>query len=88
MFIEADKEIQHAQQTILRRYPKWVLSVRSSRWADPWVLATAQVKELVVVHYETRSGSPDHPSIHRVCNDLGLQQKPFIEMVRDESWIF
>lgn len=88
VFIEADKEIQLAQKAILDRYPKWTFTVRSSRWADPWVVATAQVKDLIVVHYESRTGSPDHPSIWRACDDLGLKQMPFIDLLRKEGWTF
>ena len=88
LFIEADEQIQLAQQEIVRRYPKWPFIVRSSQWADPWVIATAQVKDLIVVHYETRPGSSDHPSIRRVCDDLKLPQLSFVELLRREGWTF
>ncbi len=57
-------------------------------FADPWVVGLAMARGLTVVTGETRPGSPDSPTIPRVCNHFGVPFMDTFDFMRRERWTF
>lgn len=72
----------------LARWPRLVDSKKGRSGADPFVIALAEQRGLVVVTGETASGSLDKPRIPDICDYLGIRRTNFLGMVREQGWRF
>jgi hypothetical protein len=93
LFISLDSSIQSAVASILSHpeHRKLInLKTPSKTSADPWVIATAQVKSCPLVSTETllASPSPYKTKIPNVCQDLGVTHLSLLEFIRQENWKF
>ena len=86
-FIQVDETLQYAIRQILRDFPR-LLDNRSNRsGADPFVIALAQVYNLTVVTYESRTNSLQRPNIPDVCDTLNVRCIDVLELVRERGWV-
>jgi hypothetical protein len=85
--VHYEEDIQVQGKTLLRSYPRLVMEKRQSFSADPFVIATAQVKGCIVVTEEGFTGSMNRPNIPDVCRAENQLCIRLIEMVRAEAWI-
>jgi hypothetical protein len=88
MFIPLNNDIQSATKTILIKYPKLVDSRTGKSFADPFVIATAQVIGATVITGESHEGSSKRPKIPNVCLDLNIPCKNIVQMIDAERWRF
>ena len=88
MFIPLGDDIQSATQLILAEFPKLVDSRTGKSFADPFVIATAQVTGATVVTGERHEGSPTRPKIPNVCSDLGIPWMGTVQLIEAEGWRF
>lgn len=92
MFVPLDANIQSALAGILSHpeHRKLVKPNAIKTDADPFVIATAQVKGCTVVSNEKfRTGpSPTKNWIPNVCRDLGIRHLSFLELMRELGWIY
>jgi hypothetical protein len=77
--------IWHPAQTILQRFNP-ALRQRGIGGADPFVIAAAQARSLLVVTGE--KGSSGRPKIPDVCDSLNIQHLSFLRMLQREGWRF
>jgi hypothetical protein len=63
--------------------------------ADPFVIATAQVKKLTVVSDETRYVQPQDIittnkkiSIRNVCENMNIRHLTLLELIKEQKWRF
>ncbi len=56
--------------------------------ADPFVIAVAQVHRCTVVSGEILSNSQTKIKIPNVCSDLGIRHINFLQLIREQGWIF
>ncbi len=93
MFLPLDADIQIAVSSILA-HPEHSKLIHPHSYsqtdADPFVIATAQVKGCAVISNEKLmlSPSPTKTKIPNVCQDLGIKHLSFLEFVRAEGWIY
>ena len=64
---------------------RWVLA--NAGGADPFVIALARTRSLVVVSEEKKQ-SLKNPKIPDVCDSLGVQCLGVVGMMRQEGWRF
>jgi hypothetical protein len=90
MFVPLTLEIQTAVANILAVHPQWVPADRSRNMADPFVVAVAMANDCTVVSGELWSNSPrpDRVKIPNVCNSFGIQHIQFLDMMREQGWVF
>jgi len=92
MFVPLDADIQVALASILSHpeHCKLVKTKAIKTDADPFVIATAQVKGCAVVSNEKLllDFSPTKTRIPNVCRDLGVRHLSFLEFIREQSWIY
>jgi Domain of unknown function (DUF4411) len=69
-------------------FPLFVAGDTDRNFADPWVIALAMANDLTVVTQERRPGSPDSPTIPRVCDHFNLPYINTFEFMRREGWTF
>lgn len=79
--------IQQEAKTILERYLLLVKQTKSRFAADPFVIATAKVKGLVVLTEEAPSNSGNRPKIPDVCRELSIECVNLIALIRRENWV-
>jgi hypothetical protein len=89
LFIEVDETIQLEVKAILKSHPGLIHARgRGHSGADPFVIALAKLHLATVVTEEGRSGSPKHPKIPDVCDELGVPCIRLTDLIIDEDWIF
>lgn len=92
MFVPLDAAIQLALSSILSHpeHSKLVKPNAIETDADPFVIATAQVKNSTVISSEKFQFdySPRRTKIPNVCRDLGVRHLSFLEFIREQGWIY
>jgi hypothetical protein len=56
--------------------------------ADPWAVGLPMARDLTVVTQESRSGSPQSPTIPRVCRHFDVPFVNTFEFMRQQGWTF
>jgi hypothetical protein len=79
-----DDAILLAVKQILARFPRLVAEKKQRFAADPFVIALAQHRGLVIVTQEGRTGSLTRPNIPDVCTEIGVRCVPLLHMMREE----
>jgi hypothetical protein len=93
-FIPPDSDIQAAVSTILANpeHAKLLYTQTATNQvvADPFVIATAQVRGCAVISGEVlmTSPSPTKNKIPNVCADLGIDHISFLEFIQRQSLVY
>ncbi len=87
VFIALDEPIQRATSAVLRDHPRLMKATKNRNGADPFVIATAQVRGLTVVT-EERGGSEAKPKIPSVCAALNVRCTSVLAFIREQGWSF
>lgn len=72
LLVMLEDDIQIAVIDVLSEFPKLVDQRPSKNLADPFVIALAKARKLVVVSGE-QGGTRDRPKIPNVCNHFGIR---------------
>lgn len=88
LVVPTDLAIVQEVQTILAAYPKLVKSIKGRNRADAFVIATARLKNAVVVTGEGANGTEDKPKIPYICQRLGVPCMGFLDLIKREGWRF
>lgn len=87
LFIPLDEAIQRATSEVLARHPLLMKATKNRNGADPFVIATAQVRGLTVVT-EEQGGTEAKPKIPSVCAALRVPCVNVLSFIRDHGWSF
>ncbi|MBI1263320.1 MAG: DUF4411 family protein [Alphaproteobacteria bacterium] len=87
MFVDFKEGVQLAVRDILAQFPRLVGERKHRTSADPFVIATAQLRGLVVVTEEKPTASLNRPNIPDVCAELDVKCINLIELIRAEKWV-
>jgi hypothetical protein len=87
LFVALDNAIQVATSEILAAHPMLMKATKNRNGADPFVIATARVRDLIVVT-EERGGTDQKPKIPSVCRALGVPCIDVLRFIRDQGWSF
>lgn len=89
-FIELSDSVQKAVTEMLRNpnYQRLVEDRKGTYGADPFVIALAKVKGLIVVTGEKATKNIAKPKIPDVCEDMGIECVNIIDLMRKEKWRF
>lgn len=87
MFVPLDEPIQHATSRVLEEHSLLMKATKNRNGADPFVIATAMVRGLIVVTEET-GGTETKPKIPSVCAALGVPCVTVLECIREQGWSF
>ena len=88
VLVPIDEEIQRIVLELLEKYPRLVDTHRNRSQADPFVIATAERLQGVVVTGEKPRGKLDIPKIPDVCEVRQIRCITFLEMLRELGWKF
>jgi hypothetical protein len=89
LFVPLDADIQLAIRDVLLSYPKLAAKMRGRDPADPFVIAHAKARGLIVVTNEkTALGNPNRPKIPDVCSLLGVPCINLLDLIRRQGWKF
>jgi len=88
MFLPLSDAVQEAARKILKQFPRLVDARTGKSFADPFVIATAEVTDTTVVTGEKPTGSPDRPKIPDVCEHFEIPWINIVGMIRQEGWAF
>ncbi len=94
IFVGLEAAVQSELQVITAAYPDWTAKGRNK--ADPFVVATAKAKGLVVVTGEIPSGSSPISTptnqrklkIPNVCDTEGVRWIGITDLIKEEGWKF
>jgi hypothetical protein len=84
--VEIDEDIQDAVASLLQRYEALAKNRKGASAADPWVIATARVREAIVVSEEALTDSEKRPKIPGVCKGIGVECINLLEFMRRQGW--
>lgn len=89
-FIEFTEAVQNTVSDILQNpnYQRLVEDRKGTYGADPFVIALAKVKDLVVVTGERATNNIAKPKIPDVCNDMSIECINILDLMRREGWRF
>jgi hypothetical protein len=89
MFRAQSDAVQERVANIVNRFPSFVPERSPDGiWADPFVIALAQVDGLAVVTGERRAAANARPKIPNVCEALSVECINFLDFIRREGWRF
>ena len=71
----------------MSRHPRLVDTRKGRSGGDPFVIAVARVRNLVVITAENATGKLDVPRIPDVCADLGIRWIRMLEFFREQKWV-
>lgn len=74
-------------RVILKDYPRLIMRGSTRNRADPFVIATAELRSAIVITGE-RGGSEQNPKIPYVCKQRNIRWATFLELLRLEGWSF
>ncbi|MCW3018991.1 MAG: hypothetical protein JWN10_1299 [Solirubrobacterales bacterium] len=87
LFVPLDDAIQRATSEVLAGHPLLMKATKNRNGADPFVIATAQVRGLTVVT-EEKGGTDTKPKIPSVCAALRVPCINVLSFIRDQGWSF
>ncbi len=87
LFVPLDDAIQRATSEVLAQHPLLMKATKNRNGADPFVIATAQVRKLTVVT-EEKGGTDTKPKIPSVCEALNVPCVNVLSFLRDQGWSF
>lgn len=87
VLVPTDAEVAVAVRDILTEYPRLVMEGSTRDRADPFVIATAELHDAVVITGE-KGGSEKSPKIPYVCDGRGVKCAGFLDLVQLEGWSF
>jgi Domain of unknown function (DUF4411) len=88
LFHPLDQEVQTAASEILDAFPRLVDDRPEKGQADPFVVALARQRDLVVVTQESPTKSNVRCKIPEVCKHYKVKCIPLLELIRTEKWTF
>ena len=88
VLVPINEEIQGIVLELLKEHPRLVDTHRNRSQADPFVIATAERLQAVVVTGEKPRGKLDIPKIPDVCEARGIRCISLLEMLRELGWKF
>lgn len=88
MFYPVDEPIQYAVREILAEHRNLYNPRKDRSGADPFVIALASIDDRIVVTEEKPSNNPDRPKIPNVCDAMGIRCITFLDLIRDQGWVF
>ena len=90
LYVPIDGETQRRVLEILAQFPRLIDIRRNRSGADPWVIALAQVRGLVVVSFEEKSNSATRPKIPDVCDGMPSKVEciNLVQLAQREGWTF
>jgi len=83
MLVPIDEAVQAQATALLMAHPRLVDTLRNRSMADPFVIATALVRNAVVVTGEPFTGKMDRPRIPDVCQARGIRCMTFLQLIRE-----
>ncbi len=87
LFVPLDAAIQVATSEVLAAHPMLMKATKNRNGADPFVIALARVRGLIVVT-EERGGTTAKPKIPSVCAALGVRCMSLLGFIRAQGWKF
>lgn len=88
MFVDLDDPQQQEVREIMETNTGIVQPGEDRVNADPFVIALARCRGLVVVSEERRSGNPNTPKIPNVCAARGVRCVNLLGLMADLGWTF
>jgi hypothetical protein len=86
MFVELHEPVQLRAKEILRRFPWLTKNLPDKSPADPFVIALALERGLIVVTQEARGGAKK-PQIPFVCEEFGIGCIDLLGLLDREDWV-
>jgi hypothetical protein len=86
--VPLDEPVQEAALQILGKFQRLVDTRSGRSGADPFLIATAQVRGAMVITGEEASNNLDKPRIPDVCRALGVPCGKLLDLIRREQWTF
>jgi len=89
MFLPTDQQTMNEVSGLIKRFPKFATTKGDKDFADPFLVAHAVTKGLVVVTQENLSGDPGKKlKIPDVCDALNIPHLNMLKMVKELGWVF
>lgn len=90
MFVEPDERVQSVVGQIVDDYPNFVPHDSSDGiWADPYVIALAEVHGAIVITGEKAVGAGSKRlKMPNICHELDVTFIDFLQLIRKEGWRF
>lgn len=85
---EHDEAVLLTLRGLLARFPRLVAEKKQRNAADPFVIALAQRRGVLIVTEERPTNNLNRPNIPDVCTEIGVRCEPLLHMIREERWLF
>ena len=85
--VRTDSEIATKVKEIVGTYPKFTSDASGKNRADPFVVALAAIRNAVVITGEA-GGSDKKPRIPFICDKMDVRCSGFLDIVKNEKWVF
>lgn len=75
LLVQQTEVTQDNMRAIVTHFPDFIPQQAKKEWADPWIIATAQEHDCIVVTGEkfAGGGQNERPRIPDVCQGLGVE---------------
>jgi hypothetical protein len=86
--VPLDEEIMEGTREVLAEFPRLAGQMRGRNKADPFVIATAKAREIVVVTEEGARGNRNRPKIPLVCEHFQIECINVLDYIEEQGWTF
>ena len=88
LMVPTDRQVAAEVAYVLKDHGRLVMHMKGRNRADPFVIAVARLRGAVVVTGEGSDGTASRPKIPYVCEQLGIRCIRFLDVIREEQWVF
>jgi Domain of unknown function (DUF4411) len=88
LVVPLDEEIMAGTKEVLAEFPRFAGEMRGRNKADPFVIATARAKEIVVVTEEGARGNKNRPKIPLACQHFNIECMNVLDYIEQQGWTF
>lgn len=83
-----DEEVMAGTRDVLAEFPRFAGEMRGRNKADPFVIATARARKIVVVTEEGSRGNKNRPKIPLACDHFGIDCITVLDYIEQRAWTF
>jgi len=88
LVVALDGEIMAGTKEVLAEFPHFAGKMRGRNKADPFVIATARTKQIIVVSEAGARGKKSRPRIPLACDHFKVERMTVLDYIEHQDWVF
>lgn len=86
--VPLDEQVMAGTKEVLAEFPRFAGEMRGRNKADPFVIATARARQIIVVTEEGSRGNKNRPKIPLACQHFKVECMTVLDYIEGQGWTF